>query len=176
MNGRLLARFLCYAALVALPTRAWAQAESSPPREFPAFRGTWTLDESAGRGHIGGLPLARTLAIATTPTEISLVKNSSPAEVYRVDGTETNLGDGRRASLTLVAEALALTTRRTREQRGHAFTNIITDAYSVVGDVLTVERQLSVLVQPPGFLSTLSNPDNNRQTIVYRRKTQARAQ
>ena len=85
MNGRFLARFLCYAALVAFPTLAWAQAESSPPREFPAFRGTWTLDESAGRGHIGGLPLARTLAIATTPTEISLVtgRRSSIAAARR---------------------------------------------------------------------------------------------
>jgi hypothetical protein len=34
---------------------------------------------------------------------------------------------------------------------------------------LTVERQLSVLVEPPGNLATLAVPANNRQTIVYRR-------
>jgi hypothetical protein len=35
--------------------------------------------------------------------------------------------------------------------------------------VLTVERQLSVLAQPPGNLVTLSEASNNRQTLVYRR-------
>ena len=183
MNSRRLARFL-WAALVVFPTSAWAQAESRPPREFPAFRGTWVLDESAGRGHIAGLPVARTLTITTTPTDISLVNDSSPAEVYRLDGIETKLGDGRRASFTLVAEALALTTRRYREDRGYGFTNVITDAWSVAGDVLTIERQLRVVVQPlawedgrtrpgPGRLATLEDPNNNRQTFVYRRNAQA---
>ena len=182
MNSRRLARFL-WAALVVFPTSAWAQAESRPPREFPAFRGTWVLDESAGRGHIAGLPVARTLTITTTPTDISLVKDSANAEVYRLDGTETKLGDGRSTSFALVAESLALTTRRYREDRGYGFTNVITDASSVSGDVLTIERQLSVVVQPlvledgrarpgPGRLATLETPDNNRQTFVYRRNTQ----
>jgi hypothetical protein len=40
----------------------------------------------------------------------------------------------------------------TQRTRG-AFTNIITDAYSTAGDVLTVERQLSVLAQPPAISS-----------------------
>jgi hypothetical protein len=62
-----------------------------------------------------------------------------------------------------------LTSRRTRTRDGRAFTNIITDAYTVSGDVLTVERQLSVLIQPPGNLATLEDPNNNRQTIGYRR-------
>ena len=183
MNNRSLARFL-WAALVVFPTLAWAQAELRPPREFPAFCGTWVLDESAGRGHIAGLPVARTLTITTTPTDISLVKDSSPSEVYSLDGIETNLSDGRRASFTLVAETLALTTRRYREDRGYGFTNVITDACSVAGDVFTVERQLSVVVQPlawedghartgPGRLATLEDPNNNRQTFVYRRSTPA---
>jgi len=50
-----------------------------------------------------------------------------------------------------------------------------TDAYSVAGDVLTVERQLSVLVQPAGNLAILEDPRNNRQTIIYRRNRQALA-
>jgi hypothetical protein len=70
---------------------------------------------------------------------------------------------------TLVADGLALTTRRTRPANGGSFTNVITDGYSVAGDVLTVERQLSVVQQPSGMLVTLSDPRNNRQTIVYRR-------
>jgi hypothetical protein len=68
---------------------------------------------------------------------------------------------------TLVADGF--TTRRTRPANGGSFTNVITDGYSVAGDVLTVERQLSVVQQPSGMLVTLSDPRNNRQTIVYRR-------
>ncbi|HEY3043144.1 MAG TPA: hypothetical protein VGJ39_03915 [Vicinamibacterales bacterium] len=130
------------------------------------------MDEAAGTGRIVGLPVARTLIIATTPVEISLVKDAKDPEVYRVDGTETTLKDprtgavlDRRYRFTLVADMLALTSRLTRG----TFTNIITDAYKVAGDVLTVERQLSVLSQPPGNLVTLSDPRNNRQTLVYRR-------
>jgi len=71
--------------------------------------------------------------------------------------------------------------RAARSLRRDAFTNVITDAYSVSGDTLTVERQLSVVVQPaevkdgrvdraPGRMATLEVPANNRQTIVYRRR------
>jgi len=164
------------------PTQAWAQAGNRPAREFPEFRGTWLLDQSAGKGHIGGLPVSRTLLIETTPTQVSLVKDSSAAEVYRLDGSETNVRGDVRGTLTLVADALALTTRNLRCcQRGYAFTNVITDAYFVSGDTLTVERQLSVVVQPAdtkdgqvqrgsGRIATLEEPTKNRQTIVYRRK------
>ena len=142
------------------------------PREFTELRGTWVLDESAGAGHIAGLPIAHTLAISTTPFEISLVKDGSDPEVYSLDGREVAPKDVRtgavldkRYSFTLVAGMVALTSKRPRGD----FTNIITDAYAASGDVLTVERQLSVLAQPPGNLVTLSDERNNRQTIVYRR-------
>jgi hypothetical protein len=168
--------WLLSVGLFAFPTLARAQAEGRPPRQFPEFVGTWTLDQSAGVGHIAGLPVARTVTIAITPTEISVIKDARTAEVYRIDGAEsaaTDLRTGavldRRYSFTLVAGALALTSKRTRERDGLAFTNIITDAYAVSGEVLIVERQLSVLVQPPGNLATLEDPNNNRQTLVYRR-------
>jgi hypothetical protein len=193
MNSRSLTRLLS-ALLVVLPASVRTQtpvarpgaptaapvqpAESRPPREFPEFRGTWILDESAGKGHIAGIPVARTLMIATTPTEISLVKDSSAPEVYSFDGIETphdaggvTLGFSFR--FTLVADALALTTRRTRN--GGSLTNVVTDAYTVADNALTIERQLSVVQQPPGILVTLADPRSNRQTIVYRRETQAPA-
>jgi hypothetical protein len=175
MKTRTLA-WLLLLGLFGFPALTRGQAEGRPPRQFPEFVGTWTLDQTAGAGHIAGLPIARTLTIAVTPTEISLIKDGGAAEVYRIDGAEsaaTDLRTGavldRRYSFTLVAGALALTSRRTRTRDGRAFTNIITDAYAVSGEVLTVERQLSVLVQPPGNLATLEDPNNNRQTIVYRR-------
>jgi hypothetical protein len=155
-----------------------ARAQTRPAREFPEFRGTWVLDERAGAGHITGLPVVRTIEITTTPTEISLKKDSGEPEVYRFDGTETKTDRRTGAvldqgySFTLVAGTLALTSKRIRRnQSGQTYTNIITDAYSVSDDVLTVERQLSVLIQPPGTLATLEDPNNNRQTLVYRRKT-----
>ena len=164
-------------ALAMLTAALLAQAEIAPAREFKEFRGTWVRDDAAGRGRIGGLPVAQTLTIATTATELTLTKDGGD-DVYRLDGQDTILGDTVKR-VTLVAGALAVTTRRTRHQRGYAFTNIVTDAYSVSGDVLTVERQLSVAVQPDpdqsgieksGHLVELSEPGNNRQTIVYRRK------
>ena len=191
MNSRSVTRLLL-ALLVVLPAQVWTQtqvarpntppaaplqpAEPRAPREFPEFRGAWILDESAGKGRIAGIPVARTLMIATTPTEISLVKDSSTTEVYSFDGTETpheaggvTLGFSFR--FTLVADGLALTTRRTRN--GGSLTNVVTDAYTVADNALTIERQLSVVQQPPGILVTLSDPRSNRQTIVYRRDTQA---
>ena len=170
-------RIIWIVLVCAWPTSTLAQAARTPlpvriPREFTELRGVWRLDESAGTGHIVGLPVARTLVIATTPFEISLMKDGTNLEMYRVDGSESVAKDpgtgavlDRRYSFTLVAGMVALTSKRTRG----AFTNIITDAYAAAGDVLTIERQLSVLAQPPGNLVTLSEDGNNRQTLVYRR-------
>jgi len=71
---------------------------------------------------------------------------------------------------TLVAEMLPLTSTRVRRSADRTYANIITDAYPVDGAALIVERQLSVLVEPPGGLATLSDARNNRQTIIYRRE------
>jgi len=168
-------------ALAFAPPAVYAQAEIRPAREFTAFRGTWTLDESAGRGNISGPTVAHTLVIGTTPTELRLTKDGADPEVYRFDGEDTGEYDTHRG-LALVADTLATTTRRIRRNRGYAITTLVTDAYAVNGDVLTVERQLSVLVAPltlkdgrvtdaagAGHFVELENPNNNRQTLVYRR-------
>jgi len=143
------------------------------PREFIELRGMWLLDETGGKGHIAGLPVAQTLTISTTPVEISVVKDGKPPEVYRVDGTEVAAQDARtgatldiRYGFTLIAGMVALTSRRTRGD----FTNIVTDAYAASGDTLTIERQLSVLANPQRNLVTLSDERNNRQSLVYRRR------
>ena len=173
--------WLLCGALVVLSVPVVAQGDVQPSREFPEFRGTWTRDDTAGSGHIGGLTVARTLVIATTPTEISVAKDGSAPEIYRFDGGETQIRDprtgvplARRYSLLLVADMLALTIRLTQppslgDGRNLTMTETITDAYRVAGDILTVERQLSVVRQPPGSIATMQNPGNNRQTIVYRR-------
>jgi hypothetical protein len=162
------------ATILIFPAMASAQ---SPAREFREFAGTWILDENASSGRIS-IPVARTLVIATTPTQLSVIKDDAIAEVYPFDGTQTDLWDGRRANFTLVSDSVALTTRRTRTREGLSRTNVITDAYAVAGDVLTIERRWSILWQPPGTLATLgdSDPQYFRQRLVYRRTPQAAAQ
>jgi hypothetical protein len=180
MRGRRL-RVLAI-GLAFAPPAVYAQAEIRPAREFTSLRGTWTLDESAGRGHIAGVAVARTLVVATTAMELSIASDGHDADVFRLDGTETSFYDTHRI-VTLVADMLAATTRRTRRtDRGYAVTTVVTDAYAVNGDVLTVERQMSVVVAPltlrdgratdvagPGHLAELENPNNYRQTLIYRR-------
>jgi len=165
------------AAVVLVIASLLGQAEVAPAREFREFRGIWVRDDAAGRGRIAGLPLAQTIEIETTATELTLIRDGG-SDVYRLDQRDTQIGDTT-TRVTLVAGALAITTMRTRRQRGYAFTNIVTDAYSVDGDLMTIERQLSVAVEPEpeksgapteGHLVELSQPDNNRQTIVYRRR------
>jgi len=168
-------------AIAFVPVVLFAQAEVRPAREFTTFRGTWRIDESIGRGHISGLPIARTVVISTSPEELRLTKDGGDPEIYRLDGAET-AADGTTRSVLPVADSLAVTTRRTRRDRGYSFTNVITDLYTVSGDFLKIERQLSVVVAPlklrdgqvtdqsgAGHLAELEDPNNNRQTIVYRR-------
>ena len=173
MLKRLVQSVLVGSVVVSPHLQAQDQRPVRAPREFIELRGTWMLDETAGKGHIAGLPIAHTLTISTTPVEISLVKDGNDPEVYRIDGTEVAARDVRtgatldiRYSFTLVAGMVALTSKRTRGD----FTNIITDAYAASGDTLSIERQLSVLANPQRNLVTLSDERNNRQTLVYRRK------
>ena len=158
--------------------------DSFKPREFPQFRGTWILDEKATEGlrqveRTGALfdalgsPVARKLLIATTPTEISVTKDSGLAEVYLFDGSENQVRDPRtnaplipRYRFTLVAGLLALTVTTPRERT----IEIITDAYSMPDwNVLQVERQLNIVTQE-GTLLTLSRDRPFPFTIVYRRE------
>jgi hypothetical protein len=177
-------------AAVISSTPAWTQT-GNPWREFPEFRGVWTLDEAAttglraNRGRAGGLidglgfEAARELMIDTTPKEIALVKDGARPEIYTLDGQETQLRDERTGALlnlshrfTLVAGRLALTSNRKTEggRAGISSTTIITDAYRIEGDLLIIERQHSVLVQPQGHLVTPANP-NRGQVLIYHRRT-----
>ena len=160
--------------------------DSNEPREFPEFRGAWTLDEGAtdglrelssrtGRPRLYdalGFEVARTLVIATTATEVSITKDSALAEIYRFDGSESQTRDPRTNvpllpsyRFTLVAGMLALT----KKTPGDRATETITDAYRLTGwNMLNVERQLSY-VGPQGHLMTLRGARNTPQVLVYRR-------
>ena len=178
---------LLWAMTVALvlPGANAAAQSSRPPRDFAEFRGTWVLEESRTVGRIAALPVAKRIVIATTPTEFTIIEDSEEPEAYRIDGSEVQLRDERTGVLldltrrfTLVAGMVALTTTEKRPVAGGpaaAFTGtrtnkmIVTDAYMVLGDELTVERQMSSLALPEGHLITLADPRNNAMTMVYRR-------
>jgi hypothetical protein len=165
-------------------------------RTFPEFVGTWILDEAASTGRMRMAPLPpRTVTIATITTEVTITSTielppetpgregkrtateTPPPEVYRFDGTPTVRYVGLYEytnTFSLVADALALTTKTSNwVRRGdplmsnrNAFT-AVTDAYSVEGDVLTLHRQLTS-VNGEGQLAVMQT-NNSRHTYVYRR-------
>jgi hypothetical protein len=163
-------------AIVAFPVLGWSQRSEPAPRTFPEFVGTWILDEQASTGRMSATPGA-IVEITITPTEITLARtrklpeqrsnppNDSPArQTYRMDGTEMTVMDGRqelRGRFLLVSDALVFTTMDSRF-------NIVTDAYSVDGDVLTARRQIVAVRN--GYIATMQEPSNNHpHTFVYRR-------
>ncbi len=181
-----LACVICCFVIVA--PAATAQTRN-PSLEFKEFLGIWTLDETAtqgllqSRGRTGGLidrigfRAARILVLTQRPTEITVVNDGGEPEIYQLDGIDRPVRDQRTGAylnishrFTLVAGMLALT--RTESvgggEGGRGSATIVTDAYRVNGNVLTVERQHSVLVRPDGHLATLANQPR-RSTLVYRR-------
>ena len=193
MGGRI--GLLVMAAALGVAAPVLGQTERQV-RTFPEFVGTWSLDRAASTGRITQGTAVR-LTIATTPTEITVTKvldlppeqpgregkrlatNNPAPEVYRIDGTPTIRERGQYElsyTFLLVADALALTEKTHNwVRRGdplmsdrEAFT-MVTDAYSVNGDVLTVHRQLTS-VNGNGEIWVMQGPTGNfRQTYVYRR-------
>ena len=186
---------LVVAAAVSVASPVLSQTERRV-RTFPEFVGTWSLDGAASTGRITQATAVR-LTIATTPTEITVTKvldlppegpgregkrlatNNPAPEVYRLDGAPTIRERGQYElsyTFLLVADALALTEKTSNwVRRGDplmsdrdAFT-MVTDAYSVNGDVLTVHRQLTS-VNGNREIRVMQGPTGNvRQTYVYRR-------
>ena len=174
------------AAAAAAPAIA-RQAGAPPaptPRTFPEFAGTWTLDENASAGRMTAAPGA-TVTFAITPTEITLTRlrklpeqRSNPPDetpiiqMFRLDGSEVAVTDGRRSlrgRFLLVSDALVFTTSETPTESGF---NIVTDAYSVAGEVLTARRQL-VAVRAPGYIATMQEPTNRSAHVFIYRRTSA---
>ncbi len=174
---RLPDRGLIVLTMVAVAAGVHAQ-NSQPPRTFSQFAGTWVLDEAASTGRLNMTPrIPLRLSIETTPDAITVTKRprlrpgdrapeSPPPEAYRLDGTETRAVDAatgvaldRSYRFTLVADMLALTIKEGRHGESGPFT-LVTDAYAVDGDVLTLHRQLSS-ISPARTIYTMSEPTNN---------------
>jgi hypothetical protein len=144
------------------------------------------LDEAASTGRLNITPrIPLRMTIEMTPQAMTVTKiprlrpgDNAPAaatEVYRLDGMETRAMDAatgvalaRSYRFTLVADMLALTIKEGRHGEDGAFT-LVTDAYAVDGDALTMHRQLSSIA-PSRTIYTMVDPANNlRHTFVYRR-------
>ena len=171
----------------------WRLAAAPRFRNFSEFHGTWVLDETATAGiryaerRTGGripfdaigMEVARRIVITGTDTQIALTKDDGVPEPYGFDGIERQATDPRsgaaltpRYSFAFVAGALALTSRTTSccDADRRSSTEILTDAYTLAEfDVLKVERQLSILREPPGSLMTLSGARSLPHTITYQR-------
>jgi hypothetical protein len=176
---RVLAAIVCVSA-IALPlsvlTSARDQAAANALLMFQEFAGSWTLDESASRGRIAGIPAAKTLIIAPTAETIRVGSNPISLLNYPVDGREVKLSGDRSIRFTFGAGKLILTSTRTRSIR---LANVITDIYAVEGDVLTVERQVTVVSTPDEGAGHIVTPasgtlESLRQTNVYRRDSRGR--
>lgn len=171
-------------ALSTIPLHAQVQREV---RAFEQFAGTWVLDEAASTGKLDIVPrIPLNITIETTRTELIVRKvprlqpgdrasATPPAEVYRLDQTETWRTEQRAPGVTrdrgyrftLVADMLALTIRDREPDAERPFT-AVTDAYAVDGDVLTLHRQLTAMTAA-GEVLAMREDGNRRHTFLYRR-------
>ena len=195
--GRLRLVLLCAVLAALQPVAAVAvgdgQAGAPParpspaPRTFPEFAGSWELDEQASTGRITATPGA-TVTFAISATEVTLTRTrklpeqrSNPPDgtpvrqVFRLDGSETAVREGPRelrGRCLRVADALVFVTSESPRDGGF---NLVTDAYTVDGDVLTARRQL-VAIRAPGYIATMQEPSNNHpHTFIYRRAAAPRS-
>jgi hypothetical protein len=153
--------------------------DSETPQQFGELRGTWQYDAATSdRTAQLSRRVANTIVITTSPTAITLTKDAGLPEVYPFDGSETQIRDPRtgaaldpRYSFRLVSGAIALTWKASSgSPLSQRQTTIVADAYRLKDfDTLTVERQLSVLVEPPGALQMLGGLLNQTETLVYKR-------
>ena len=171
-------RWLVLAVLAVVSAAPRAQ-DSDAPQQFGEFRGTWRYDAPASdRTAQLSRRIATTIVIATSPTAITLTKDAGLPEVYLFDGSETQTRDPRtgaplepRYSFRIVAGALALIYKSSSgSPLRQRVTNVVADAYRLADfDTLTVERQVSVVVEPPGSLRQLGGLLDQTETLVYRR-------
>ena len=129
-------------------TLSFAQAPAS-------LAGTWKLAtpaegrEGRGGGGVPGFPLATTLVIKVSPAEVVIDSDTGSARsiqtsTYKLDGSSTDvpgpLGWETSAKAAIDGGRLVVTIRRSIQGPNGPIGVNLTDAYSVDGNVLTIER------------------------------------
>jgi hypothetical protein len=137
---------------VALTTLSGASFFAQAPA---SLAGTWKLAtpadgrEGRGAGGVPGFPLATTLVIKVSPTEVVVDSDTGSARsiqtsTYKLDGSSTDvpgpLGWETSAKAAIDAGRLVVTIRRSIQGPNGPIGVNVTDAYSVDGNVLTIER------------------------------------
>lgn len=116
-----------------------------------ALAGTWTLDPAGrgGRGNFAGYSTATRMVITESATEVTVqtntgTENQLQTAVYKLDGTANPvpgpIGWDTRASATKRDGKLLVTIKRSIEGPEGRIDFEIRDAYSLVDNVLTLER------------------------------------
>lgn len=141
-----------FALVLALTTLFVTSSSAQAPS---SLAGTWKLAtptegrEGRGGGGVPGFPLATTLVIKVSPTEVTVDSDTGSARstqtfVYKLDGSSTNvpgpLGWETSAKAAVDGARLVVTIRRSIEGPNGPVGVNVTDAYSVDGNVLTIER------------------------------------
>lgn len=150
MKDLLRALLLCFAMVVALPAQG-----------NPNLAGTWTLDRSAtptgrGAGGINGIPLAGTMLIKLSATDVSVEADTGSGQtmqtfVYKLDGSTNpvpgSLGWDTQAKAAWEGDTLVVNTRRSMQGPTGTMGVDTKDIYRVAGDVLTIERSMGRVTQ-----------------------------
>ena len=141
-----------FVSTVALTTLLLASLSAQAPA---SLAGTWKLAtpaegrEGRGGGGVPGFPLATTLVIKVSPAEVVVESDTGSARsiqtsTFKLDGSSTNvpgpLGWETSAKAAIDGGRLVVTIRRSIEGPNGPIGVNVTDAYSVDGNVLTIER------------------------------------
>ena len=136
--------------------------------KLTGLEGTWVRDPARGAGGICGVNPPDVVTVKVSATEIDFKSGTTAGATategpVRLDGTQTTLADGRRATAALDAGWLAVTMRR--ERGGGA--NVMREVYIPLKGELTIWRTLNVEL-PDGTQGKIDC--GNHSAIVYRRK------
>ncbi len=136
-----------------------------------AYVGSWDLVPDSLSGKIPGSYASPTVEIGVYGSDLILTQHPivmQPAEetkeIYRLDGSESNLSGYRKGRLTLADSTLNLTTIRIRP--GNDTVTIISTAYQASDNLLIVTRTLRV-ERPAGRV--LDTPLNRWEARYTRR-------
>jgi hypothetical protein len=150
-------KHVVYAPIVALTVLAGVVSAQSNAN----LAGTWTIDRAAtptgrGAGGIYGIPLANTMVIKLSPTEVTIDADTGSGQsmqtfVYKLDGSTNTvpgaLGWDTRAQAAWDAGTLVIMTKRSMQGPTGTMGVEVKDVYSVAGDVLTIDRSLGRATQ-----------------------------
>jgi hypothetical protein len=165
-------------ALLALLLASPAVAQQQIPisDKITGLDGTWVRAPEKGWGGICGVPASNGMEVRVSATEIAIRRDTflfgvsshtlQPLGVFRLDGSETVLADGRTATASHDAGWLAVTMTR---QRPGASTLVMREVYILNKnrDELTVWRTLNGIF-PDGSQGKIDC--GNHHAIVYSRK------